>query len=233
MTSGQITIHAVRPHGIPLELAAACLTDDEKSRAARFRFPKDATHWTACRAALRQILGREIELPAHDVPLVFSEFGKPTLAAPFDSLHFNLSHCPDLALVAVGIDGPVGVDLEALERASQLPECENSFCHPEEILTLPTEINLRASALLRIWTAKEAVLKALGTGLSHPPEQVRITFGPSDAMAKSDTPLAGIENQSIQMLEDSAYAGYRVACSGPALLKRVEIVRRTFFWEVD
>ncbi len=200
MTPGEVIIHRVYPHCMDPGSAAVCLTEEEKSRAERFHFAKDSIHWANCRASLRQILGRQIGLPPSEVPLVFAEFGKPLLAAPFDWLHFNLSHCPDLAVVALCLDGPVGIDLEAFERASGLLDCETSFCHPEEIRTLPADAAARAAQLLRIWTAKEAVLKSLGTGLSHPPEDVRILFGPSNAVAKSDSGLQGIGKLCIQSI---------------------------------
>jgi len=233
MTPGQVIIHPVFPHHLSPDFSDACLADEEKSRAARFHFPQDAAHWAACRAALRGILGREIGLAPREVPLVFSEFGKPLLSPPFDGLHFNLSHCPDLALVAISLDGPIGIDLEALSRAPDLLECENSFCHPEEIRTLPAGTEARAAQLLRIWTAKEAVLKALGTGLSHPPEAVRIISDRSDAVAESDQGLAGIENQLIRRLENPAFKCYCVAVSFQKATNGSEIVIKATFQAAD
>ncbi|MEO5714286.1 MAG: 4'-phosphopantetheinyl transferase superfamily protein [Luteolibacter sp.] len=229
MTPGQVIIHPVFPHRLSPDFVDACLTDEEKSRAARFHFPNDATHWAACRAALRAILGREIGLAPREVPLVFSEFGKPLLASPFNSLHFNLSHCPDLAIVALSLDGPVGIDLESLARATDLLECENSFCHPEEIRTLDADKEVRATQLLRIWTAKEAVLKALGTGLSHPPELVRIVFGPEDTVAESEQGLSEIEIQMIRRLENPAFEGFCVMVSSQKTAYRSEIVLKGTF----
>lgn len=226
MTSGQVILHLIYPNRISPEFPIACLTRDEKSRAARFRFPKDAAHWATCRASLRQILAEQIGLAAAEVPLIFSEFGKPSLAPPFDSLHFNLSHCPDLAIVALSIDGPLGVDLESVTRASELLECENSFCHPEEIRSLPAESAARACQLLRIWTAKEALLKALGTGLSHPPEEIQIVFGALNAVGVCHPPLAGIENQHIRILENPVFDGYRIAISVPKCSTVIEIAQR-------
>jgi 4'-phosphopantetheinyl transferase len=213
MMPGEVIIHSVRPHLGNPEIAASYLNEEEKSRAARFHFSKDAIHWMVCRASLRQLLGQVIGLIPSEVPFVFSEYGKPALDAPFDRLHFNLSHCPDLALIAISMDGPVGIDLESLDRAVDLLECENSFCHPEEIRLLPCETNARASQLLRIWTAKEAVLKALGTGLSFPPDEIQVIFGSSMATAKSDRALEGIENQFVRFLDNPAFEGYQVALS--------------------
>ncbi len=215
MTAGTVTVHLVFPARIPEDAAAACLTRDELTRAERFRFREDALHWMACRANLRIILGQVIQSPPTEVPLLLAKHGKPILAPPFDGIHFNLSHCPDLALVAVGIDGPVGIDLEKCDRASDLLECESTFCHPLEIGKLPFETCLKAKQLLRIWTAKEAVLKALGTGLSHPPECVRIIFGSPKSSAVSDQPLAGIEDQKLHELIFPELPDYRVFLSAP------------------
>ena len=197
MITGEVIIHVIRPADRSAEEAGALLTAEERERAARFRFEKDATHWMACRAAMRQILGDTMGLRPLEVPLITAAYGKPMLPAPHDTLHFNLSHCADLALLALTEVGPVGIDLEQKARAPELLECETSFCHPMEITALPKDSAARAAALLDIWTAKEAALKALGTGLSHPPESVRIL---NDA-AVSDVYLEGVESLIIHRLE--------------------------------
>lgn len=226
MTPGTVSIHIIVPHSISPDVAADFLTDDEKARAARFHFSRDANHWSACRSALRQILSHEIGVKPEDVTLIFSEFGKPSLAPPFDSIHFNLSHSQDLAIVALSSDGPVGVDLESIARASELLGCEDSFCHPEETRSLPTDPDARACQLLRIWTSKEALLKALGTGLSHPPEDVQIVFGASTAVALSSQPLPGIEHQLIRMMANPIFEGYQVAVSAPINSTVIQVIQR-------
>jgi 4'-phosphopantetheinyl transferase len=223
MTSGIVTVHLVFPGLVPPEAAAACLTSEEQLRAARFRFREDALHWSACRAGLRKILAEVIQLPASEVPLVLSEFGKPGLAPPFDSIHFNLSHCSGLAVIALGTDGPVGIDLEQLDRAPDLLECESTFCHPAEARCLPDETTLRARQLLRIWTAKEAVLKALGTGLSHSPESTRIVFDKPTSHAVSDSSIAGIEIQRLHELDFPELAGHQAFVSAPESVRLIKL----------
>jgi 4'-phosphopantetheinyl transferase len=221
MTPGIVTVHRVFPALVSYDTAAACVTGDELSRAARFRFRKDALHWAACRAGLRKILGRILQLPPSEVPLVLSEFGKPGLAPPFDWIHFNLSHCTSLAVVAVGIDGPIGIDLEQLNRAQDLLECESTFCHPVEVRDLPIKIPRRACELLRIWTAKEAVLKALGTGLSHPPEDTRIIFEKASIRAVSDSLLPGLEIQRLHALDFPELAAHQGFVSAPESVRSI------------
>jgi len=224
MTSGRAVVHLVFPELISKEFALSCLTAEEKSRANQFRFTEDAIHWVACRANLRKILGQAIHQQPHEVPIVLSEYGKPELAPPYNSLHFNLSHCANLALVVLCTDGPVGVDLEPLVRAEELLECKTTFCHPGEINILPLERTARAFQLLSIWTAKEAVLKALGTGLSHSPESIRISFREPNGIAISDQPLAGIEDQRLHGLDHLALVRHRAVVSVPQTVNVIEII---------
>lgn len=156
------------------EEGTACLSALEREQAARFRFEKDAVHWRACRAALRHVLGETLGIDPAAVAFEFGEFGKPALSPPWDGLHFNLSHCRDLALIALCRDGALGVDIEPRDRAASLLGCEDAFCHPEEMTALPDDEQPRSVALMEIWTDKEALLKALGTGMSLPPQSVAV-----------------------------------------------------------
>lgn len=219
MIPGTVSIHFISPELLSTDTGWTLLSPAERVRAASFVFPKHAAHWIACRAALRRILGNIIHVPPGEVPLIVTELGKPLLADPFDYLHFSLSHCDDLALLALCVDGPVGVDVEPRQRAAQLPDCEAAFCHPTEIEALPDELAARGGSLLEIWTAKESLLKALGTGFSHAPESFCIYPTP----ATYDLPLPGIEDQVIHRLDHAALAAYCAAVSAPMATSKIEI----------
>lgn len=181
---GHVTVIVVDPALIPEESTTACLSAAEQEQAARFHFEKDARHWRACRTALRRILGAALEFAPADLSFHLGAHGKPHLPPPRHGLHFNLSHCRDLALVALCQTGPVGINLEPADRAPTLIGCEPAFCHPDEIAQFPTSPDERAARLLDLWTSKESLLKALGTGLSLPPESVSLATGNA-----SDHPL--------------------------------------------
>jgi 4'-phosphopantetheinyl transferase len=221
MNLGEVIIHRILPGNLSGPEARALLTAEEIDRAGRFKFQYDADSWSANRAGLRYILGIALDLPPREVPIVLSETGKPLLSGPYDTLHFNLSHCDGLALVALSNDGPVGIDLEPIARAIDLLDCENAFCHPDEIAALPEKTSERAHQLLRIWTAKEAMLKALGTGLTHPPEAVVVDF--TNHTARSEKPLTGIETLRFQELSQPPLAGFQAVVSLPVTFRRVEL----------
>jgi phosphopantetheinyl transferase len=122
------------------------------------------------------------------------------------------------------VDGPVGVDLEPHEHAPDLLDSEAAFCHPEEIIALPRDRAPRASRLLQIWTAKEAILKAIGIGFSHPPEAIRIHFQGASGLAISDSPLPGIENQRLHELNHPALVRHQAVVSAPQSASQIEIL---------
>ena len=171
MRPGTVQIHLLNLQALA-EDRASCLSAEEVSRAARYKFREDAERWVTCRVRLREILGQAIGRPPGEVPLDRAEFGKPHLAPPFDTLYFNVAHAGSVALLALCQNGPVGVDLEPRRRAFALVGCETTFCHPAEIAGLPVD----------------------------PAELVRIFFEPPGGHAVSEKALAGIENQRLHPL---------------------------------
>lgn len=177
---GQLDVWLVRRPR--LETAAELLdlselNDAERRRAASFVRPTDAVTYAAAHVALRRLLGRYLGLPPRDVPFVrepcpgcAEPHGRPAVAYPDPPLHFSLAHSHGMAVVAVS-HTVIGVDVERLPRAETVEVCTPSL-HPgeqAELAELDTEE--RRAAFGRVWTRKEAYLKALGTGLSRDPAQ--------------------------------------------------------------
>jgi 4'-phosphopantetheinyl transferase len=93
--------------------------------------------------------------------------GRPSLAPPFDrtGLHFNIAHTEGVVAMAVCQHPLVGVDVEKIDRAP-LAVAERFFSAAEaaELRALP--IDAQPRRFMRLWTLKEAYLKAIGTGLA-------------------------------------------------------------------
>lgn len=123
------------------------------------------------RQPLRQILGRYLACAADAVQLVESSHGRPELAStPTLPLHFNWSHSGQRALVAVARTTQPGIDLEQHGRRPRhrVDAIARRFFAPGEIAFLAALAPERKeAAFLRLWTAKEALLKAHGQGLSY------------------------------------------------------------------
>src|SRR5688572_18258152 len=74
-----------------------CLSEDERRRAEQFQFEAPRRRFLAARLALRRLLGEYLEMPAANVSLAYSRFGKPLLGEPHgDLLRFNLAHTSNL-----------------------------------------------------------------------------------------------------------------------------------------
>jgi 4'-phosphopantetheinyl transferase len=221
MKAGTVIIHLIHPDAVSRRDADSFLTNEEKLRAASFRDPEHGLRWQNWRAALRRILGNEIGCAPQEVPLVLNEFGKPMLAGQGGLPDFSLSHCDDLALVALCVDGPVGVDVELLDRAAHLSGCEAIFCHPDEIAALPDEEQKARERLLETWTAKEALLKAAGTGFSHPPETIRLCAENGSWRGTSSISLAHFSGQIVTRLKHPSLADYCAMVSRPERVNEI------------
>ena len=141
----------------------------------------DATPRAVADAA-RDALGRLLRGYAglRETPLLErSEFGKPHAPAA-DGIDFNLSHSGPRALLAFARRQPLGVDLERIERRVDPDEIARRFFEAgeaEALGRLPVEA--RRLAFLRLWTRKEAVLKAQGRGLAFGLDRLAFQVEPS------------------------------------------------------
>jgi 4'-phosphopantetheinyl transferase len=122
----------------PAEALHPLLCGAERERAARFRFERDRRRFIVARGRLRQLIGERLDRRPEALQFDYGVGGKPRLDD--GALHFNLSHCDDVALYAFSSACEIGVDIEAIR---------------DEPLSF-----------LYRWTRTEALAKALGAGLS-------------------------------------------------------------------
>ncbi|MHA6205695.1 4'-phosphopantetheinyl transferase family protein [Dyella soli] len=138
------------------------------------------------RAPLLSVLAAYLGLPADAVQLHETAYGRPVLAPVHaDAFAFNWSHSSDQALIAIARGVTPGIDLERLRPHPRAVHIARRYFSPDETAALerlPEE--QRDRAFLELWTAKEAVLKALGRGIAFGLH--RLSIGGS-----SDTPVLG------------------------------------------
>ena len=153
------------------------LSDDERRRAARFRFVDDRTRFVVARGSLRAILSRYGAGPPDQLTLLTGSHGKPMLPPP-SPLHFNVSHSGSVGLVAVALGREVGVDVEQIRPLRSLRAIARRFFAPAEVAALerlaPSDF---VAGFYRCWTRKEAYVKARGLGLSLPLEGFEVAVG--------------------------------------------------------
>lgn len=141
------------------------LSTDEKIRAERFHFPQHRRRFIAARGLLRKLLSYYQHTQPEKIIFQTHLRGKPYLANT--SLQFNVSHSDEMAVFAVTNNFSIGVDIEKIKQDFNAGVAERYF-HPDEytfILSLPEA--KQAAEFYRIWSRKEAWVKALGEGLHY------------------------------------------------------------------
>jgi len=142
------------------------LSVEEQNRADRYLFPRDASRFKLCRAMLRLGLAWYLESAPRKIALNANHYGKPCLATR-SALHFNVSHSGGLGAIAFTTAGEVGIDVEAIQRDVEALEIATAnFTSNEAAMVAAADTRQeQARIFLRLWTRKEAVLKAAGCGL--------------------------------------------------------------------
>lgn len=170
--------------------AASLLSSDEIQRFERFKPATVRRRFALARGSMRAILGRYLNLPPASLEFRYGEQGKPSLAPeqnPSD-LRFNLTHSHELAVLAVAIGREVGLDVEHLRDNIEFAKLALRYFSPSEARTLDS---LQGEELkrqfFRIWTAKEAYIKAIGKGLRIPLDQFDIQVGHDHSPALLET----------------------------------------------
>jgi 4'-phosphopantetheinyl transferase len=163
--------------------AEACLSDDERQRARRYRHDRDRRRFVVARGRLRQLLGERLGVPPAAVELACGRNGKPALAPRFagSGWRFNVSHCGEIALYALSRRREVGVDVEAVRVLEEGDEIARRFFSRREVAAYralaPRD---RPLGFFNCWTRKEAFVKALGVGLSLHLERFDVSLAPGE-----------------------------------------------------
>ena len=163
-------------------LCEAILSDDELARANRYRFARDRRRFVTARAYLRRILSSYLGIDARAAQFVYSSHGKPALSELHNTtIEFNLSHSDELAMLAVTKNVRVGIDIEFGAALTDCRSLAERFFHADEVAQLATlPENAYKQAFLNVWTRKEALMKAIGMGLSISLEDVVVSALPTD-----------------------------------------------------
>ena len=143
-----------------------CLSNDERNRANRFFHDRDRNLFAMTRAILRTLLSEAASVPANQILFAEGPHGKPGLAG-IKGPQFNVSHSGSWALIGLSDRRPIGVDIELTRNSGDELDLARSFFSDAEYRTLEgLEDGARLQSFYKIWTCKEAVLKAIGAGIS-------------------------------------------------------------------
>jgi 4'-phosphopantetheinyl transferase len=218
----------------PLDLAGPeldelrrTLSPDELARAARFRFPEAQNRFAAARGSLRTILALYCHADPGSLQFGYRPAGKPYLASG-QGPEFSVSHSHSRALYGIARGREIGVDLERIGKPSLDHErIAGRFFSPAEaayLMSLPPET--RVETFFRIWTLKEAYVKALGEGLRIPLASFEVSIAPGrpEASLRSASRDPGRESWFLASVDPGF--GYAAAVALPGSAPRLS------FWDL-
>ena len=222
LLSGEIHVWHLTADAETITTVAALLDDDERARAARFAFARDRDLYMATRGWLRLLAGEYLAERPESLRFTAGAYGKPQLANDAAPLQFNVSHSGHRALLAFAVDRAVGVDIECIdERPETLAVAASVFTPPERHRLEQCPPGERLATFYRLWTGKEAVLKAAGRGVSIPFQSFSVS--PTNDLAISDVIVlrSSMPPLFVQWLD--APIGYvaALAAAGPPWQLRV------------
>lgn len=147
----------------------AWLDSDERAALSDLLFERDRILYVQAHAWLRRILGEYMNCAPAAVRLRRGAHGKPMLSGAAPALRFNLSHTHSAVLLGVSTRGEPGVDIERVRPLKDFGAMARTVLHPceQRSLVQPAPLRQRLHDFFRVWTAKEAYAKALGTGPGH------------------------------------------------------------------
>ena len=192
------------------------LTKSEKDFTGRFRFESDRNRYATGRQALRTVLSKYLTVSPGEVGISDQRNQKPYVINPSSPIHFNISHSGEWVLIALA-DLELGVDIEKINpEFSFRALLEDHFNEAEQ--TFISESENPVSAFFYLWTRKESLTKAWGTGLQENLKQVDVL----DAKIKKENRFWNV--RSFNLSED-----YMAAVSFPDNLNKIIFIDGTGF----
>ena len=153
------------------------LSSDELIRAGKFRFDKDRDSFIRSTGLLRLLLQIYTDIHSDKIMFEQNKYGKPEISRRqnINNLSFNLSNSQNLLCIGFIINEPIGVDIEVIKPIKDYLDVAENFFSDSEIRQLKSFAEDKSlEAFYTCWTGKEAFIKYLGEGLSHPLKEFEV-----------------------------------------------------------
>ncbi|MBI3926716.1 MAG: 4'-phosphopantetheinyl transferase superfamily protein [Armatimonadetes bacterium] len=207
---GEVHVYTIPLRPVPddLEPFLRVLDQEERRRAGRFLFDKDRHQLILSHHALRTILACYVGRLPEELQFDRAEHGKPSLRQD-SGLRHNLSHSHRLAVLGICREAELGVDVEHVERPVEHLQLARRFFASAEAEGLgKVAPERRNEVFFTIWTRKEAYIKAIGEGLTHPLDRFCVwrPQGPEPRLTSPDGRAQGYTLVDLEVPE-----GYRAS----------------------
>jgi phosphopantetheine--protein transferase-like protein len=151
------------------------LSGQEKIQAEGFVNNTLKDKYILSHGLLRYLLSLYVERNPQDIQYLVNQFGKPFLKDDNCTLQFNMSHSKDYAVYIIALEDQVGIDIEWKDKDINIQEIFELVLSPTEVTNF-NQLNSEEKfhAFYCIWTKKEAIIKAIGQGLSYPIKTIEV-----------------------------------------------------------
>lgn len=184
------------------------LDQSELERAARFRSRESRQRFTVKHAIRRRLLAEYLGGAPEGIGFVTTLSGKPRIDAA-ERLDFSDAASGGIAVYAVALDMRLGIDVEQIRPVPDAQRIVERFGSAAEVAgyrQLPSAD--RDVAFLRWWTAKEAYVKALGSGLLGALDRFSVSFPSNDGTRRLEVLDTSDLATDLTLTEIAAAPGY-------------------------
>jgi 4'-phosphopantetheinyl transferase len=163
------------------------LSSDECNRARQFKQDIHRRRFIAAHSALKFLLSVYLNVSLHEITFSYNSYKKPFVANPASSLQFNMAHSQDIAIIGLTLNHAIGIDIEKI-RAAYNPAIANRYYSEEENKQLNQLTDQERTAFFyQLWASKEALVKAVGQGLSLNLSQISVHLNKEEMIHLENT----------------------------------------------
>lgn len=148
------------------------LSSSETNRLERFKVQAKQDEFLVSRGLLRLVLGAYLGKDPQQLAIEVDPFGKPYLRG--SELGFNISHSSKVLLCACGLSLHIGVDVQEIYAIRGQDRIVERYFSPAEKEYLNQMGSPSRDSFFELWSAKEALLKAVGSGFQTDPAQISL-----------------------------------------------------------
>ncbi len=161
------------------------LSREEQEKAKRFYSSFLQESFIISRGCLRIILSRYLGIKPQKISFIYNQKGKPLLDREiFPKIEFNLSHKNNYAVYGISKE-KIGIDLEKIDDKVQVENiAKRFFCEEESHYIINLSSEKKVEYFFKLWTIKEAYLKAIGEGLSAGLDSICLTLDENNQKIK-------------------------------------------------
>lgn len=210
-----------------LDYYRTVLIESENTQANEISALNRRQQWIVCRAILRLLLAKTLQTETDSVEITLSQYGKPQLLNATPRLcEFNLSHSEKYAVIALCNTSALGIDIQHQRTNLDPLRFADRFFNSMELIWLQNQPpNQQRESFYQLWTRKEALIKAIGEGISF--DNLKTDMTRSDGLPTQTQVTLNKQLYCVQQVPKAATpAGYSCAIA----VQAAEFLLETHLW---